>query len=52
VNVTVGDGSVRFISARIDSGNPAVTPPASGSSLYGMLGALGTRQGGEAISLD
>ena len=44
------DGSSRFISENIDSGNQAATIPAantSGISPYGIWGALGTRAGGE-----
>ena len=48
VQVTMGDGSVRFIADTIDTNGanqPAVT---SGKSPYGVWGALGTREGGEA----
>ena len=48
-----GDGSVKFISDNINSGNSGATPPAAnggGFSPYGVWGALGTRNGGEAVS--
>ena len=50
VQVLLMDGSSRFISENIDSGNQAATIPAantSGISPYGIWGALGTRAGGE-----
>lgn len=49
-NVAMSDGSVRFITNNIDSGNQSVAPPtsASGASPYGVWGALGTSQGGES----
>ena len=52
VQVLMMDGSARFISENIDSGNQAATIPASNSSSispYGIWGALGTRAGGETI---
>lgn len=53
--VSMGDGSVRFISQSIDSGNLAVVAPAAnggGASPYGVWGALGTARGGETTSSD
>jgi len=50
-NVTLVDGSVRFISETIDTGNLATRPPASSDntpSPYGVWGALGTKGGNEA----
>jgi prepilin-type N-terminal cleavage/methylation domain-containing protein/prepilin-type processing-associated H-X9-DG protein len=47
VNASFCDGSVRFISENIDSGNQAVGPGGSGPSLYGVWGALGSINGGE-----
>jgi prepilin-type N-terminal cleavage/methylation domain-containing protein len=41
INVILADGSVRFISENIDTGN--IQPPND----YGVWGALGTRSGGE-----
>ena len=54
VQVVLGDGSVRFISETIDTGeatNPAQTvrTGAHAGSPYGVWGALGTRAGGELI---
>ena len=52
--IAMGDGSVHFISQSIDVGNQVVqqqspgTPTYSGASLYGVWGALGSRNGGEA----
>ena len=58
VNVTLVDGSVRFISETIDSGNSAAASPLSSSlgansanmaSPYGVWGALGSKAGGEPL---
>jgi prepilin-type N-terminal cleavage/methylation domain-containing protein/prepilin-type processing-associated H-X9-DG protein len=47
-NALMGDGSVRFIREAIDAGNPnAVGTGLTGISPYGILGAMGTRAGGE-----
>ena len=56
VNVLFGDGAVRFATNTIDANAPAPptassTQPPSGASLYGVWGALGTPQGGEAAAL-
>lgn len=51
----MGDGSVRFISQSIDTGNLAVVAPAAnggGASPYGVWGALGSARGGETINSD
>jgi len=53
VNVALADGSVRFISDTIDTGNLGVVAPlptASGPSPFGVWGALGTKAGGETIT--
>ena len=52
VNVLMGDGSVRFISQTIDTGNLALAPVASGPSNYGVWGRLGSRAGGEPVQID
>jgi prepilin-type N-terminal cleavage/methylation domain-containing protein/prepilin-type processing-associated H-X9-DG protein len=52
VNVALMDGSVRFISNSIDSGNTALPPVTSGPSPYGVWGALGTLDGGEVNALN
>jgi prepilin-type N-terminal cleavage/methylation domain-containing protein/prepilin-type processing-associated H-X9-DG protein len=51
--VAMADGSVSFISQTIDTGNQAANDVAtpSGKSPYGVWGALGSRNGGEAVSL-
>jgi len=44
------DGSVRFVSSSIDSGNAGVVPPTAaggGLSPFGAWGALGSARGGE-----
>ncbi len=47
---TLADGSTRFISDSVDSGNLAAAAPTAvgGASPYGVWGALGSRMGGEA----
>jgi prepilin-type N-terminal cleavage/methylation domain-containing protein/prepilin-type processing-associated H-X9-DG protein len=57
VNVAMCDGSVRFISETIDTGDLTQQSLAghngiihSGPSRYGVWGALGSRNGGESVS--
>lgn len=53
VQVCLADGSVRFVSENIDTGNLSLNAPRrtdSGPSPFGVWGALGTRSGGEVIS--
>jgi len=57
VNVGLADGSCRFISETINAGNSADWPVAplpltspTGASVYGVWGALGTRDGGESTT--
>ena len=45
----MADGSVRFISNNIDTGNLGVLNTLGGRSPYGVWGALGTRNGGEPV---
>ena len=52
VNAVFLDGSVRFISDTIDTGNLALPPVASGPSPYGVWGALGSKNGGEVTTGD
>jgi prepilin-type N-terminal cleavage/methylation domain-containing protein len=55
VLVAMVDGSSRFISDSIDSGNQAAVAPAASSnalSPYGVWGALGSKSGSEAIDVD
>lgn len=47
--VLLADGSVRFISENIDTGNLAVSTTLGGRSPYGVWGALGTKAGGETV---
>ncbi|MAG93211.1 MAG: prepilin-type cleavage/methylation domain-containing protein [Planctomycetaceae bacterium] len=49
VQVLMGDGSVRFISDSIDTGNLAAQPVVSGPSPYGVWGAMGSVSGGDII---
>jgi prepilin-type N-terminal cleavage/methylation domain-containing protein/prepilin-type processing-associated H-X9-DG protein len=52
VNASFCDGSVRFISQSIDTGNQAASQGASGLSVYGVWGALGSVNGGEVNGLN
>ncbi len=57
VNSVFMDGSVRFVSDTIDTGNLAtrlgtVNQPITGPSAYGIWGALGSKDGGEVASID
>ena len=45
----LGDGSVRFISDSVNTGNIAAPPVQAGPSPYGVWGALGSVEGGEAL---
>lgn len=47
--VVLGDGSVRFISDNIDTGDLTAEPVTGGKSPYGVWGALGSINGGEVI---
>ncbi len=48
--ILLADGSVRFISENIDTGNMgAVVSTVNGRSPYGVWGALGTKGGGEVV---
>jgi prepilin-type N-terminal cleavage/methylation domain-containing protein len=52
VQILLGDGSARFVSENIDSGNksaPDVDANGGGRSPYGVWGALGSRAGQEVI---
>jgi hypothetical protein len=48
----MGDGATVFINETIEAGNPAGGEKTSGISSYGVWGALGSKAGGEAESLD
>jgi prepilin-type N-terminal cleavage/methylation domain-containing protein/prepilin-type processing-associated H-X9-DG protein len=51
VQCVFADGSVRFMSDNVDTGNLASAPVAAGPSPYGVWGAMGSTSGGEAITL-
>ena len=48
VNALLADGSVRFISDAIDTGDLSAAQPSGGPSPYGVWGALGSKAGSEA----
>ena len=50
VQCTLGDGSVRFVSQSIDTGNLTLPEVTGGISPYGVWGALGSRSGGEVAA--
>jgi prepilin-type N-terminal cleavage/methylation domain-containing protein/prepilin-type processing-associated H-X9-DG protein len=52
VNALMGDGSVRFVSDAIDTGDLTAPEPHAGPSPYGVWGALGTKAGGETVAGD
>jgi|688.fasta_scaffold211485_1 prepilin-type N-terminal cleavage/methylation domain-containing protein len=52
VQAVIMDGSVRFISDSINTGNQALPPVTAGLSPYGVWGALGSMQGGESLPGD
>lgn len=47
--VLLGDGSVRFLSENIDTGDLTAQPVTGGPSPYGIMGALGSVSGGETL---
>ncbi len=53
VNAAMCDGSVRFIGNEIDTGNLNARQPMGGRSMYGVWGALGSKDGNEvSVSQD
>jgi prepilin-type N-terminal cleavage/methylation domain-containing protein/prepilin-type processing-associated H-X9-DG protein len=52
VNAAFADGSVRFISDSIDSGNQGLPENLNGLSPYGVWGALGSKGAGETASIE
>ena len=52
VNVAFADGSCRFITDAIDTGNTSTAKSynSTGASPYGVWGALGTKNGGEQVA--
>ena len=51
VNVLYADGSVHFVTDNVNYGDLSKEEPTSGSSPYGVWGALGTPSAGESASL-
>ncbi len=51
VNAVLLDGSTRFVADVIDAGDESDYQSASGPSVYGVWGAMGSRSGGEADHL-
>ncbi|TWT39276.1 DUF1559 domain-containing protein [Blastopirellula retiformator] len=51
VLVSMGDASVQFIPNTIDTGNLTSAESTSGPSPYGVWGALGSKAGGETVTL-
>lgn len=51
VNLLLADGSARFVSETIDTGNLMVAEATEGPSEYGTWGALGSIQGEELVEL-
>ncbi|MEN6493774.1 MAG: DUF1559 domain-containing protein [Thermoguttaceae bacterium] len=51
VNCLLADGSVHFISDTIDTGNLGAAPVSSGASPYGVWGRLGSKDGGEVVTV-
>ena len=52
VNMSVMDGSVRFVTESVDTGNLAMEQGLNGPSMYGVWGAFGSRAGNESIQMD
>ena len=50
VNAAMLDGSVRFVSETIDSGDAYSNAVSSGKSPYGVWGAMGSINGGETVT--
>jgi len=50
VNVGMMDGSVRFVSSNIDTGNQNARAVSSGPSPFGVWGAMGSPSGSEAVT--
>jgi len=51
VNAVMADGSTHFITDSIDTGNLAAHEVSAGPSPYGVWGALGSKQGSEAVEM-
>ena len=51
VHTLMGDGSVLFVSENVNAGDPTQAPVNSGTSPYGVWGAMGSVSGGEVFEL-
>jgi prepilin-type N-terminal cleavage/methylation domain-containing protein/prepilin-type processing-associated H-X9-DG protein len=51
VNGTMVDGSVRFFTNNIDTGNLTARQGPTGPSVYGVWGAIGSKEGGDTAQL-
>jgi prepilin-type processing-associated H-X9-DG protein len=51
VNLLLSDGSVRFVSETIDTGDLTVGQPNEGMSRYGVWGAIGSKAGKETVDM-
>jgi len=49
VNALMADGSVQFVNETIDCGQIGSAPSVAGPSVYGVWGAMGTKNGGETV---
>jgi prepilin-type processing-associated H-X9-DG protein len=55
VQIALADGSVRFISDTIDTGNLGAVAPAADAGVrspFGVWGAMGTKSAGESVQVD
>lgn len=50
-NCVFADGSVHFISDSVDTGRLDLPQPDNGMSVYGVWGALGSKDGGESVRI-
>ena len=51
VNCGMMDGSVRYVTDSIDCGSTSASQVSTGKSPYGVWGALGSKAGGESVSI-
>ena len=54
VNIVMCDGSGRFVTSSVDAGDSSTRPASvwhEGKSAYGVWGALGSRAGGDSVTL-
>jgi hypothetical protein len=50
VNGVFADGAVRFISNTINTGNLNARQTITGPSVYGVWGAMGSKDGGDIVT--